>query len=562
MQFKLNVIEKSQKKPTTVLMGRQEVAKYKEQKVEIYKKNPLIEALPEIYTQQQIIKFLTDSPNFNAEEINEPAEVRIHLIQQIKYSFMQPLPINLEIELKISLMLRGGYQGRNPVSPLYARQFVVGIHNILKGDYDDEKGNLIGNRSTASSFALIGISGIGKSTAIEKILLLYPQVIIHSEYEHNGLSVGYLKQIVWLVIECPFNGSRGTLCKNFFEAVDSILGTNYYQKFVKQRMNESDLIDKMAHVAALHCIGVLVFDEVQRMKKGEEGQQTMNFFVELHNKLGVPLIFVGTYKAIDLFTPLLANARRASAMGARFFDRMEKDKKWDYFLSQLWKFQWLKEPIPLTEEMNELFYKETLGITDLVVNLFMQTQYLTISLGKEKLTINLVKKAAEKNLKLLQPMLKALKTGDPEKIKKYDDLKPEWLDVNTFVKALPGEVGIEGVISEEHKKTMVGAKDFVQYVGFAQSLGLSKKEAVEIVSQLLEKGEVSFDNFEINKKIAEFVLNTSISSPSPKRGKNPKEVKQGSYLHVLGLKALKEKKSLVEELQKVNVIAPFDEFIC
>jgi hypothetical protein len=94
--FKLNTIEKSQKKPTTVLMGRQEVAKYKEQKVGSYKHNPLIEALPDIYTQQQIIKFLTDAPNFNAEELNEPAEIRIHLIQQIKHSFMQPLPINLD----------------------------------------------------------------------------------------------------------------------------------------------------------------------------------------------------------------------------------------------------------------------------------------------------------------------------------------------------------------------------------------------------------------------------------------------------------------------------------
>ncbi|WP_232426328.1 ATP-binding protein [Cytobacillus praedii] len=552
--------ENNHKKPTTVLMGRQEVAKYKAQKVVNYKHNPLIEALPVIYTQQQVVKYLTSVPNFNTEELNESAELRIHLIQQIKHVFMQPLPIHLEIQSKVSLMLRAGYQGRNPVSPLYARQFAVGIHNILKGDYDDEKGNIIGNRSTASSFALIGISGIGKSTAIEKILLLYPQVIIHSEYEYNGLSIGYLKQIVWLVIECPFNASRGTLCKNFFEAVDNILGTSYYQKFVKPRMNESDLIDKMAHVAALHCIGVLVFDEVQRMQKGLEGQQTMNFFVELHNKLGVPLIFVGTYKAVDLFTPLLANARRASGMGAEFFDRMEKDKKWDYFLTQLWKFQWLKEPIPLTKEINELFYQETLGITDLVINLFMQAQYLAISLGKEKLTEALIKNAAKKNLKLLQPMLTALKTSDYEKLKKFDDLKPDWLDVNSFIKSLPGKVKIEGAISKEHEKAILGAKEFVQYVGFAQSLGLSKKEAVELVSQLLEEeAEVPSDSLVINKKIAEKILN--ISNDAKKNQRKRKDVTSKNLLHVIGLKALNEKKSLVEELNKVNVIAPFNEFL-
>lgn len=554
--------EINEKKPLTVLMGRQEVAKYKDQKIEIYKYNPLIEALPDIYTQQEVIDILNERPKFSGEELNESPEIRLHLIQQIKHNFMQPLPIHLELQAKVSLMLRTGYQGRNPVSPLYARQFAVGISKILKGDYNDETGNLIGNRSTASSFALFGISGIGKSTAIEKTLLLYPQVIIHSDYEHEGLSIGFLKQIVWLVIECPFNGSRGTLCKNFFEAVDSILGTAYYQKFAKARVNESDLIDKMAHVAALHCIGVLVFDEIQRMKKGQEGQLTMNFLVELHNKLGVPLIFVGTYKAIDLFTPLLANARRASGMGAEFFDRMEKDKRWDYFLNQLWKYQWLKEPIPLTDEMNELFYRETLGITDLVVNLFMQAQFLTISQGKEKLNLGLVKKAADKNLKLLQPMLTALKTGDPAKLKKIDDLKPEWVNVDKFIHALPTDVNIEGAISKEHSKAIIEAKEFVKYVKFAQSLGLTKKEAIDVVSLIFDQEEVITDESTINKKIAEEVLKTSPENKKTNKKKNNKHVTKDNYLHIIGLKTLKGKKPLVEELQKVNVIAPFNEFLC
>lgn len=548
------------RKPTTVLMGRQIRAKYRANNIESYKNNPLIEALPDIFTQQQIINFLTVTPKFNKEEVNESPEIRMHLIEQIKHEFMQPLPVHLELEVKISLMIRSGYKGRNPVSPLYARQFAVGIKGILKGDYDDEKGNIIGNRSTASSFAVIGISGIGKSTAIERILLLYPQVIIHSDYEYNGLSIGFLKQIVWLIIECPFNGSRGTLCKNFFEAVDSILGTNYYQRFVKPRMNESDLIDKMAHVAALHCIGVLVFDEIQRMKKGIEGQQTMNFFVELHNKLGVPLIFIGTYKSLDLFTPLLANARRASGMGATFFDRMEKDRGWDFFLKRLWEYQWLKKYVPFTEEMSELIYKETQGITDLVVNLFMQAQYLTISLGKEQLSLKIVKQAAERSLKILRPMLRALETGDINKLRKFEDLKPEWIDINSIIKSIPGEVKIEGVVLREHEKAISDAKEFVQYISFAQSLGLSKKEAIDTVSKVLGENNVDKDSFEVNKQIAQKILMINQQGKN-NNSKKKKSISSEGYLHVIGLKALKEKKLITEELQKLNAIAPFDEFI-
>lgn len=547
------------KKPTTVLMGRQIQAKYKDQKVKEYKHNPLIEALPDIFNMHYVAKALTSSPSFNQEDVNEPVEIRMHLIEQIKHGFIQPLPIHLELESKISLMIRSGYKGRNPVSPLYARQFAVGIKEILEGDYDDDNGNILGNRSTASSFAMIGISGIGKSTAIEKTLLLYPQVIIHSDYEHNGLSIGFLKQIVWLVIECPFNGSRGTLCKNFFSAVDGILGSNYYEQFVKQRMNESDLIDKMAHIATLHCIGVLVFDEIQRMKKGTEGQQTMNYFVEIHNKLGVPLVFIGTYKAIDLFTPLLANARRASGMGVTFADRMEKNKEWDHFLNRLWKFQWLKESIVLSDEINELIYYETQGITDLVVNLFMQAQYLALSTGKEKLSVNIIKRAANKNLKLLHPMLEALRIGDVDKLKNIDDLKPDWVEVNKFIERLPGEVRVTGAVTREHEKAISDAKDFVQYVTFAQNFGLAKKEAVEVVSKILAENEGTKDNVMVNKLIAENLL--LMKSIDTKHVRKKRTLKNESYMHVIATKALEERKLIEEELCKLNVIAPFDEFI-
>lgn len=550
-------------KATSVLMGRQIKAKYREQKIKSYKNNPLIEALPDIFTQQEVVYLLTETPNFNEDEIEESPEIRMHLIQQVKHHFMQPLPIHIEIEMKLSLMIRTGYEGRNPVSPLYARQFAVGVSEILKGNYDNEKGNIIGNRSTASSYSVIGISGIGKTTAIEKILLLYPQVIIHSDYEYNGISIGFLKQIVWLVIECPFNASRGSLCKNFFMAVDNILGTNYYKQFVKQRMNESDLIDKMAHVAALHCIGVLVFDEIQRMKKGEEGKQTMNFFVELHNKLGVPIIFVGTYKSMDLFTPLLANARRASGMGVTFFDRMEKDKKWDLFIKRLWKYQWLKTSSPFTEEINEMLYKETQGITDLVVNLFLQAQLFTLSLGKEQLTPKIIKQIANKSLKIFQPYLKALESGDIEQLKKFEDLKPQWSVVETYLKNLPGEVKIEGSLQKEHENAISTAVEFVKYVEFAKSLGLSKKEAVEIVSEVLER-EGTDNNFEVNKLIAEHILMLNKQGKGQEIEKK-KKLKQNfsneNFLHIIGLKALKEKKLLEEQLKKLDVIKPFDEFL-
>src|SRR5699024_3054395 len=62
-------------------------------------------------------------------------------------------------------------------------------------------------RSTADSLSIIGISGIGKTTAIERLLLMYPQVIKHEAYEGQPFNH---TQIVWLKIDCPYDGSLST----------------------------------------------------------------------------------------------------------------------------------------------------------------------------------------------------------------------------------------------------------------------------------------------------------------------------------------------------------------
>ena len=72
---------------------------------------------------------------------------------------------------------------------------------------------------------------MGKSTAVEEILQLYPQVINHSHYHAQDLT---LRQIVWLKLDCPFDGSIKGLCLNFFQALDDLLQTDYYQNYAGQ----------------------------------------------------------------------------------------------------------------------------------------------------------------------------------------------------------------------------------------------------------------------------------------------------------------------------------------
>ena len=111
-------------------------------------------------------------------------------------------------------------------------------------------------------------------------------------------------QIVWLKLDCPFDGSIKGLCFNFFQAVDDILGTDYSRIYTGNRRTVDELIPLIARVASLHCIGVLVIDEIQHLSQAKSGgsSKMLNFFVQLVNTIGVPVVLVGTYKAMPILS--------------------------------------------------------------------------------------------------------------------------------------------------------------------------------------------------------------------------------------------------------------------
>lgn len=554
---------------SSVLMGDQCKAKYQDPEVPQYKNNPLIESLPAINSITEVAQKLLCLPEYSDSDRQKPPETRIHFIEQVR-DYMQPLLVHLQIEINISIMIRRGYIARNPLSPYYARQFAVGIKDILNVDLDAKGNNLVGNQSTAKSYTIIGISGIGKTTATEKILLMYPQVIVHTDYQRNGLELGYLKQIVWIKLECPFNGSRKSLCQQFFLTVDQILQTNYYKKFVKSRANEDDLIISMSHICALHCVGVLVIDEIQRMKKGEQGQLMIDFFVELSNKLGVPLVYIGTYKAIPLFNKLLANGRRASGMGAEFLDQMKQEDEWNLFISNMWEYQWTKTKVPLTDELNDTMYYLTQGVTDFVINLFIKVQQHAIAYGQEKLSASLLRKVAKQNLRLVEDVIEALRTGDKEKIKKFDDIKPGWVETNEFIQILGKRIDIHGRVASEHKRAINQSKyeeHFDLLVDFALNFNLTEKEAREVVLEVMNSNKGMRDLYEQQiivtklslKKVDEKTSN-NLEDHKTKKSMVIKYINKKD-IRLVAKNAKMQKIAIENALADENIVKPFDEFI-
>lgn len=403
------------------------LAEYKPSEVADYRENPFIEALPPLLSKEAAVDGLAYYPPFSLNERDHEAHVRIHEIQRV-FQYFQPTAKDLDLESRISRLIRQGYVSRNPTSSSFARQF----HSSHLMSGFNKNGPLMQEsfRSTQSALTLMGPSGIGKSTAIHRVLSLYPQVVVHSEYQ----SVPFTQyQLVWLKLDCPFDGSIKGLCVGFFQAVDRILGSNNFRKFGSARNPISAMQAAMTHIAATTGLGLLVIDEIQHLStaKGQGAEMMLNFFVTLVNTIGVPVVLIGTNKAAAVLQSQFRQARRGSGQGDMIWERWHQDANWTLLLEGLWEYQFVRKPVPLTDDLSQALFDESQGIPDLAIKLFVMAQIRAMASKKESITSRLIRTVAKENLQLVQPMIGGLKSGDIKQISMYEDMTP--IDVEGFI---------------------------------------------------------------------------------------------------------------------------------
>lgn len=281
---------------------------------------------------------------------------------------------------------------------------------------------------TGSGFTIIGLSGVGKTSAITRILSLYPQVVVHSRYKDTTL---VLKQIIWLKIDCPHDGLVKGLCMEFFEAVDRAAGTSYFELYVKRGATINILMKRMEQIARLHCVGVLVIDEIQHLTLAKSGgsEKMLNFLVTLVNKIGIPVVLIGTTRAMSILQSEFRQARRSSGhQGDLLWDRMKNDTSWDIFVSTMWKNQWTRHIVPINNEFKAALYNESQGIADIAVKLYAMAQIRAIGLQKDTFTPNDLRIVASEKLGLVKPALDALRSGDKKRIAAIGDIAPISID--------------------------------------------------------------------------------------------------------------------------------------
>ncbi|MBZ9689340.1 ATP-binding protein [Clostridium estertheticum] len=536
--------------------GEAEIANYKEQIIKEYHDNPLIECLPNIISSEEAIDKLAVYPYFSEEERNLESHIRYHLIQRL-FQYFQPLNWELDLESRVSRVIRQGYIARNPFIAEYAESFGRGHKMILNANM--EMTNNKSFRTTSSGFTIIGISGIGKSTAIKLILSMYPQIIVHNEYKGFKFS---MYQVAWLKLDCGHEGSIKGLCIDFFLKIDGLLGTNYHKKYGSGRQAVNVLMPIMGQIAKNIGLGVLVIDEIQHLSLAKSGgaDKMLNFFVTLVN-IGIPIILIGTNKAMSILQSQFRQARRGSGQGDFLVDRLKNDENWDLIIEGMADYQWTRKPIIISREIKDTLYEFSQGITDIAIKLFAMAQIRAISSGKEEITANIIRSVAKENLQLVRPMIEALKSGSIKAIAQYEDLYS--VNIDNFLGQESSKISLNNKIRELQNNKKLNEnlnKDNIKEQAILKLIDLdveSIKAKKYVEESILNKGR----NIEIKELVKEsykLSLEMDIVKKETRTSKRKQDIDNVNDLRFIVAEGKRKGITAYEALNENRYIKHFD----
>ena len=417
-----------------------------------YAGNPLIEALPNIFSEDYVSKELRYIPDVATSlELALPPHERIHCVSAIE-DLVIPLPVAFDVEVALSVLIRRGYAARNPFNREWRR-----LHCKIKKTMSEPLEEYQVRSKSVPAIMVTAVSGNGKTTLVETLLEMYSQVIIHTSYKGESFAV---KQLVWIGVNASFDASLRGLVLSMFGAVDAALGTNYREQYDKSSRTIDTMIGNLAQVFATHHLGVLFVDEIQclLLRGDHEAELALSLFLKIANVCKVPIVFSGTYAAVRLFSKVARNARRVCSGG--YFDlalpsRFD-DVVWDKLVVEVvWKkFQWVKEPAPLTDDLRKQIFHLSQGIMAIFIALHRATQVYAIRHNLDTVDGKVLKDVYDRQFIPMHQALAALRSGKKNRLEKFEDLLPPKDQLDALLRPDNSEIlaeRIERLLAANHE---------------------------------------------------------------------------------------------------------------
>jgi hypothetical protein len=411
------------------LRGVQKNAVYTTGQIKQYDNNMLIEALPKIWTLEEFQELVTYKVDHDPDtERQLSIEERLHVVSNAG-KFYEPLGRDVTLEHTVSRMIRQGLVARGPFTKYWHQinQKVEQLVNELPdrtGEISLEKlqTEMSALRSSSRVTTLLGVGGIGKTTALNQIISLYPQVIIHSEYK--GMRVAY-RHLVWLKIDCPHDGSLRQFCQSFLLIVDQILQTDYYTIYGKKgRASLTQVALGMAIVASRYSVGLLIVDEIQNLLEARGGGEKLmiNFFVNLINILNIPILLIGTPKVAYILGCDFRITRRTGGDGEINWTRFQADDPdWEVFLTAMWDYQYVKNYVERTPEIKNALYHVSQGVPDIAIKYFVMAQIRGIENNTETFNEVTIKSVCDQ-MPRLDAIMEYVRAGNEAALENIGDI--------------------------------------------------------------------------------------------------------------------------------------------
>lgn len=342
--------------------------------------NPFLESVPEQMDRETFFRRIYGRPSFPPDMADITREERY-----VCLSYLSGLYIPMDYLYTVyDILLRA-------IRTTYTTKTMLDTVRQMQALRDHGSA---GFATQAQSGSLLGVPGIGKTSAVRRCLSLLPQCITHTEYIGKPF---YKKQILYLFVECPADCSIKTLAYSMIAAVDRAIGSEYFRIAARQsRLSASALVTQVKIICLNHGIGLIVVDELQNVistaEKNRQVKPLIKFLVELVNDTCTSLYFVGTSEADQLFSQQEHLKRRTR--GLRLLP-LKPDAAYRTFLEQVWQYQVTPGRMALTDAAANRIYDHSGGIPSYILQIFQESQAQALTQGKYCMDEQDIKQAIE-----------------------------------------------------------------------------------------------------------------------------------------------------------------------
>lgn len=181
-----------------------------------------------------------------------------------------------------------------------------------------------------------------------------------------------------------------------------------------------------------HGVGLMVLDEVQNLAKPSRNEvlssnerTSIRFIEELFNRIGVPIMLVGTFATLALFERETTIGRRVTKNGSMLLASCDREAPfWQRFIRLICQTKLLKNQTTSEDVLRMHIHHLCAGVPAIASSLVRATlSFLTFLAPQDQdLSIDALDLIFNREFRVLAPALAALKRGDYHKFEDYEPM--------------------------------------------------------------------------------------------------------------------------------------------